>query len=805
MPSNRKTDMRTASNIVDIDARLQQVLHSEYDGLNGGGASNRQAERLALHTRFSKAIHKDGQDIYKAKSANQSTEDYVARAFLGSQYGGAANTTGIQPSTGNKNADKWLNRSKLEKIMSTGDSQVAAYFLSSLGDAVRIYDEIDSICAYMYQLEEAILSFRDNILTAEQPGEIISCDITFPNISDDTAEEEYLGIIKGLFRYQGFDKKLRDHIVPKMIKYGIYYLMIIPYTDIWVRLRMMDNNGLISGTNGNRWIFESTDNGGDAEDSTAIDTIMEAATQIMEAVDTNVITGETPNYHGKTVPAHVKEQLDIIRENAEQICVCENEAPPDDILGVPIDKLTKGKKKLSEGTQEAIQRAFRAQYNESNKQLLKLTKTKAPAGVKDKGFVADGVNDKDMIDLPGCYLKMVDPRNMVPTQVFDYTIGYYYFENYDYARMGTSLTDMLSNQMNFNQRNMIMDNIVSAVLQNLKYKDLVEGDQQLRNMILNCVLYAERRNNPIRIKFIQADYVVPFQTNTDEDGRGQPVLLRSLFYGHLYTSMLLFTISAVITKSTDSEFYYLRDSAILPQYANRVTDVMDQLEDNNVDPIAIANGNVLHGMKGINKRYFMNMGTSDQKPIETDIIAGQNIDIHNEFMTDLRKMTVGSTGCPGLIVDFIDEVQHATMIGMENVKFLSRGNSISRDVDPSLTLAMQKIAKFTNVNIPENYLDSMQIVLRKSKVISNSYDSQQFNDVVSNANTMVDIYLATGQNSSNDENMDTLKALMVKEITMRQTPSMPWEIMPSIYDEASLAMRSEMLKREASAPSGSES
>ena len=74
----------------------------------------------------------------KAKAANQSTEDYIARSFLGSQYGGLAHTMGAKPATGNKNADKWLNRTKLERLMSTGDSQVSAYFLSSLGDTVRM-------------------------------------------------------------------------------------------------------------------------------------------------------------------------------------------------------------------------------------------------------------------------------------------------------------------------------------------------------------------------------------------------------------------------------------------------------------------------------------------------------------------------------------------------------------------------------------------------------------------------------------------------------------------------------------------
>lgn len=800
MPSQGRKDLRTANDIANIDERLREILQSENDVLSGGGATARQAERLQLHSRFSRAIKQDGQDIMKAKSANESTEDYVARAFLGGQYGGMANMQNSMATAaqGNKNTEKWLNRSRLERLMSMGDSQIAAYFLSSLGDTVRIYDEIDSVCAYMYQLEEAINSFRDNIVTAEEITTPISCDISFPTVTDESKLAEYMGIIKGLFNYQDFSKKFRDHLVPKMIKYGVYYLTIIPYTDIWARLRMMDNTTMVGNT---KWIFESS--GDDDEAKADIETIMESATTILEYANRDS-RGVVPNYHGNNVPIEVKEQLDIIRENAENIIVCEDLTPPDDILGISLDKYAKKNKKMDGVTQNAIITAFEKKVNEENKRLVGLIKDDPKVTPSARGRSSDtGVVNKEIEELPGCYLKMVDPRNMVPAQVFDYTIGYYYFENFDYARVGTSLTDMLSNQMNFNQRNMIMDNIVTAVLHNLKYKDLVEGDQQLRNMILNCVLYAERRNNPIRIKFVQADYVVPFQTNTDENGRGQPVLLRSLFYGHLYTSMLLFNISAIITKSTDTEFYYLKESAIDPDYANQVSNVMDQLEDNNIDPIAIANGNILHGVRGINKRYFMNMGTGNERPIETDIISGQQIDIHNDFMTDLRKMCIGSTGCPALMVDFIDEVEYATQLGMENIKFLNRANTISRDIDPSLTEAIKKIAKYTRCSIPENDLDSMVVTLRKSKVINNSFSNNQLKDQYDMALTMVDIWNAYGENvDKNNEEIDTLRAIMAREITINQTPSVPWEMLAAIKDKAVTQAKSMIAQNKITAAQG---
>ena len=128
--------------------------------------------------------------------------------------------------------------------------------------------------------------------------------------------------------------------------------------------------------------------------------------------------------------------------------------------------------------------------------------------------IADAVIDPSTVDsIPGCFVKLVDPRMMVPIKIFDHIIGYYYFENYDYARMGTTVTDMLTNQINFNEQNMVIDNMVRAILGGLKYGDILNGDDNFKSMILNCILYAEKRQNPIKIKF------VPFSNRKEKSCR----------------------------------------------------------------------------------------------------------------------------------------------------------------------------------------------------------------------------------------------------------------------------------------------
>jgi hypothetical protein len=278
--------------------------------------------------------------------------------------------------------------------------------------------------------------------------------------------------------------------------------------------------------------------------------------------------------------------------------------------------------------------------------------------------------------------------------------------------------------------------------------------------------------------------VIPWKTNLDEHDNGQPVMLRSLLYARLYTSLVLFYTTAIITKSTDSEFYYLKESALDGQINNQISDMMDQLEDSNVDPIQIANGNILHGNRAINKRYFVNMGTSEIKPFEMDVVSGQQIDLHNDFMTDLKKMAIGATGVPAVMVDYVDEIEYATMLGMANIKHLTRCNSIKRDFNDPLTETAKALVRYCYPNaIPDNILDKMKISLRESKVINNNMSNQQLNDNVGLSESMVKTWVG-GDNTNPPEVTAFIIEDMTRQLTIERTPSAPWELLPEMQNKA---------------------
>lgn len=761
---------RTIEEIVKLNQSLQDIMGQQGKSL-GSMNLDRGEELIRIHNRFNAAIQSDGQNIYKAKSPSQSVYDYMSRSLLGFND---LNRKDMKMQTGDPKRDYWLNKQRLERLFTTSDSQMASYFMASNSDISHVYDEIDAVCAYFYQLDEAVNVIRDNVLSSEQPGTDISYDVNFPGVTDEAKLADYRDQVKEAFKYSNFTKKLRDHLAIKAIKYGTYYVLITPFADVGAKLAYSGVTGPNLAGLGTRALVESADVNEDGKDTKT--EILESCQDLFLSLEE---TQPQKDKKGKVVlPKNVQERLDIISENLNKLTYCEDNTPPN-ITGMQMGVY----ESLDADLQKMVDNAF-AEQKRKAANSTKIRQVKPENGT---------ISSKQIDDIQGCDIRLVDPRQMVPIKIFDYTLGYYYFENYEYTRMGTTLTDLLSNQINFNQRTLIIDNIVNAALKNLRYKDLIEGDQKLRTMILNCVLYAERRDSPIRIKFVPAEYVVPFQTNTDENGNGQPVLSKSLFYGRLYTSLLLFNMTAIITKSTDSEFYYMRESALDSQYSNQVSDLIDQFNDNNIDLIQIAQGDLLHGNRAINKRYYMSIGTNDQRPFDMEVISGQQIDIHNEFMNDLKKMAIGSTGVPAVMIDFVDEVEYATMLGMVNIRHLKRANMISADFDPSITEVIRRILKYNSSSIPEEVLEKMEIVLTKSNTSNNNIIAQQLNDVVGTATQMVETYLG-GNDTQPPENFAYVKQLTIKNLVMKMASAVPWEMVEEAYEASIIAAETKRME-----------
>ena len=181
----------------------------------------------------------------------------------------------------------------------------------------------------------------------------------------------------------------------------------------------------------------------------------------------------------------------------------------------------------------------------------------------------------------------------------------------------------------------------------------------------------------------------------------------------------------------------------------------------------------------------MSTGTNDIKPFEVELMSGQNVDTHTEFLNDLKKMAISSTGIPSVGVDLVDEVDYATMYTMSNIKTLKRTNNIKSDMDIPYTETAKRVVRYNKPNaIPDDILEGMTCTFNKSKIIQNNLTADGFNNAQQIAKAMVETYFEVDGREVSP--LDQLKINKIaKQITIQMTPSLPWGMINE-YEDSSL-------------------
>ena len=152
-------------------------------------------------------------------------------------------------------------------------------------------------------------------------------------------------------------------------------------------------------------------------------------------------------------------------------------------------------------------------------------------------------------------------------------------------------------------------------------------------------------------------------------------------------------------------------------------------------------------------------------------------------------MAIGATGVPAVAVEYMNEVEFATILKMTNTKVLSRANDIQSDFNISLTELGKKIVRYNKPNaIPDDILETAQCTLRPNNTINNNVSNDEVNNNIAIADNMVDTYYK-GQNTQIPEIVEYEKEEMRKRIIIHISPSLPWGYMDEILSEVKTAAK----------------
>ena len=117
---------------------------------------------------------------------------------------------------------------------------------------------------------------------------------------------------------------------------------------------------------------------------------------------------------------------------------------------------------------------------------------------------------------------------------------------------------------------------------------------------------------------------------------------------------------------------------------------------------------------GNGNEMYLPTGRNNERPIETEILQGQDVQLNNDLMEMLKNAYVLSTGVPQAIINYLSEAEFAKVVEQNHAKFTARVVNYQLDYNPAITNLYKKIMKWST-NIPDEVVDQFEFVLQPPK------------------------------------------------------------------------------------------
>lgn len=643
------------------------------------------------------------------------------------------------------------------------NQSIASVMFDKQSNRNILLEELDVITSYVHQLKEAVNATRDAIVTSDDIGRQMSRNITFTNMPQDSNEvKNAINQIEKMEENLKLSHKIKNHIIPKTLEFGSFYVYTIPYSEL---IKDFKNREKMDFRNHNSSIMEST-----------------------EAYTINDFSQYKPIFESCNVNSAKKTMDDFLKD----ISVENNfTSLIDDLVSVEEIAAMESSDIFTSNPE------FKKQVSTILKSSNKTTLGSAGEAVID----ANGKNEYG--DVTGCHIKLIDPRRLVEVSILDKVIGYYYLID----------TGVKVNKLSFAQSvklnlvtssaiqkedleskfvHMIADKVVKAM-----DKKYLENNAKFKDLIVNALLYEDMYKRQVKFQFIPVDFITKFTVDEDMNGEGQSILTNSLFYAKLYLYLLIFKVLSILTKSNDQKFHYIKSSGIDKETANTTQSVARAIKENEMNFKDLMNYNTAINKIGKAKDAFVPTGTQGDRTIETDILSGQEVQLNDDLMETLITNAINGTGVPSVIMSYINEADYSRTLVMANAKFIGRVINYQLDFNRSLTELYRKLAKYY-LNLDDSVADAITYTFAAPKSLNNVNMSDIISNAEMTANFIVKCYIGENRNPQEEDNLfkDKLFAKVAKDLL----PMIQWDRMDELYNSAQEETKQFIAQRRANPP-----
>lgn len=582
-----------------------------------GSSNDRRKELAQLSAKVDEIINDEMSSL--TKYAGEDLSDFIFKLFNDTKNPGQNYMGG--------------NIRSMEDLFKADDSTMVNYFVSKQKESRVLYNELDMISTQLYELKECINVTRDSIVTSDDISKTISRQISFSGYGEEELEESSaLKQIEGMEKKFKLFKKIKNFVVPNTLRYGVYYAYTIPYSKLFEQYYKKKNEIQFGATNEAYTVSHILKEKNK-------DTVTEMSASLMESI--SLVVNESDAKIAVPKKSTTTEISTTVEQYLNNIEIYNDEIP------LPL---------MEDGLEVAEMIDFRV----ATKKAIKDAEKRNSVGHKLQ--YSDGVknNSKDTnFDFISndVYVKYISPDRMIPVKILDTTIGYYYVID-----LGEDTLQPFSNtikiidaaMINKQTEDMFIQQLTNKIVQAFD-KPFLQNNQKFRDLILNSLMYEDSYRKKLRFQFIPVDYVTEFTVNEDENGNGQSVLKDSLFYAKLYLSLLIFKMLQILTKSSDTRVYYVKNSGLDADIMSGIQNAARQVKAKQINYYDIMNPITSTSKLGNNNEIFIPYGRSQEKGMEFDILQGQEVQLNNDLMDMLRQGYINATGVPSVIMQYINE------------------------------------------------------------------------------------------------------------------------------------------------------
>lgn len=657
----------------------------------------------------------------------------------------------------------------VEHIFQSTQNQAQSILTEAYRNKMLKRADIKEVASQLNELREAINITRDAVVSSNMVEGDICRTLVIDNSSKDESEN-YKSIVEKMEEKFKLTKSIKNFIVPQTLEQGEYYAYIIPYDKIFSDF-MRDKDKIKSGLYGESTTVLEHATSEQVPSFTEVPTKV-GRKNVIDRLYENVSESTKSSLDTPEAVAAYKKGIESIVDN---ISVC------NDPISIAV---------LEEGTSaiaaciddlNIIKEADESRLDNNPFNTLNGIDSGVMDSKNDKSFKFDETKD--------CYLKFIDSLHMIPVKIMSKTIGYYYIQD---DELVTSVPSNYFVDYSEKREPTLVNAIVDEVISSFDKKFLKENIK-FRTIIAEAIQYYNLNERKIRFQFIPAEYVVAFKINEDEEGNGTSVIEPALFYAKLYLLLLLFKMVSIVSSSNDTKVHYIRSSGIDKNIANTVQEVARKMQARQVNLTDMFTYTTLINKVGNGNDLFIPLGRGDTRGIETEILAGQDVQLNSELMELLRNSYISATGVPAVIMNSINESEFAKTIELGNTRFEERVVSEQIDFNEPITEMYRMLMKYTT-NIPDSVISNFRFEFQSPK----HNGSQITNDLLGNFDTLYQfaVSLVFSQEEVNDESGGSTHLLreFKRLLAQEKLPVINVERIMKLADEARVKCKEGELK-----------